>query len=325
VGLVVDQVKEGSTAAVSGLRPDDHIVKAESGGKELSIQAEVSPEKAEEEIEKFYEETAVAADTASLSITITYERNKETKPPVNIMLGSSASTISKRMMNSWAEENKTPLRNVGYIKINQFFRNTADQIEEAIRELSEQDAESYILDVRGCREGDLESVRKAIDLFASLEQGAGAMLTVRHRDGGTTPYSATSKNIMIYTTNGYVAVLMNRATGGVAELFAYNLRAYNPETVFLVGDRTRGGNTVQEPFPLSSVGGAALLTIGTVVPYGVPVREHGTWNAQGVQPGSFAKADEKRGDLLFRISGAENQVQGALLLFHQKANPPSNA
>jgi len=311
-GLVIDQVKAGSTAAVSGLQRDDHIIKAVSGGKALSITPEVEPDKAADAIAKFYEETAVTADTASLSITITYQRGGAARPPVNVMLGSAVSSVSAYMRTTFAGSNEPLAKPVGYIKVFHFFKNTGAQISTAIKELSRQGAVSYILDVRGCSEGNLEYVCEAIDLFAYVPQDTGALATVRYRDGRTVPKPSTSGNIMSYTTGGYVAVLIDRRTSGVAELFAYDLREFNLKKVFLIGEPTKGIKTVQEPFPLASVGGAALLTVGTLIPYGGDA----DWNNNGVQPNEPSEADTKAG-IVYRVSGAEQQLNAALSLFEK--------
>jgi len=319
LGLVIDQVKAGSTAALSGLQPGDHIVKAVSGGKELeSIDPEgISPDKAPEAIRKFEEETAVAADTSSLSVTITYERDGRARPPVNVMLGRTVSSISAYIRTTYAGSNEPLAQPVGCIKVFHFFKNTASQIDAAIKDLSRQGAVSYILDVRGCSEGNLDYVCEAIDLFAY----DGALVTVKRRDGTTVSKPSSSGNIMSYTTGGFVAVLIDRRTSGVAELFAYDLHKFNRRKVFLVGEPTKGVNTVQEPFPLASVDGAALLTVGTLIPYGVDPNDP-AWNKDGVQPNDIA-ADiaegvitKKQGEeIVYRISGAEQQLNGALKLF----------
>jgi len=308
-GLVIDQVKAGSTAAVSGLQAGDHITKAESGGVVLeSIKAEVSPAEAEAAINKFYQETQVTADTASVAITITYKRGGLYQPPVNVMLGSAVSSVSTDMMFGWADTGEIPVKTVGYIKIHHFFRNTAEQLEEAVKDLSAQNAVSYILDVRGCSEGNLESACKAIDLFAYVSRDAAAMATVQYRDGTTKPYPSDEKNIISYAI-GYIAVLIDEGTSGVAELFAYDLRAYNLTKVFLVGLPTKGVRTVQEPFPLSTVGGAALLTVGELTPYGV---EPG--KAWEVKPNPVIKETDKLEGVNYNITGAEAQLTGAVAI-----------
>jgi len=318
LALLIDQVKAGSTAAVSGLKPGDQIVKAESGGKELFNQAVVLPDDAADAISKFYEVTAVSTETSSVAIAITFKRGGEYRPPANVMLGSAVKSVSYRLIDAWAKEGEDPEKNVGYIKIFYFFKNTAEQLEAAVKELSRLGAVSYILDVRGCWEGNLDSVCSAIDLFAGAGEGTKAMVTVYRRGGVPDPRSSTANSpIMSYTTGGYIAVLINRATSGVAELFAYDLRAYNPTRVFLVGDSTRGqGTTVQEPFPLSSVGGAALLTVGTIVPYD----GNKNWNAKGdqkgVQPNEPSEADIKA-EIAYRITHADQQLPGALSILYK--------
>jgi len=325
VGLVIAQVKAGSSADAAGLKPGDHIAKAESGGIALSITAEIAPDKAAQAIEKFYEETAVTAETSSISVTITYKRDGTYRPPVNMMLGNAASTISYEMKDINDGQGETPVETVGYIKIHQFFLNTADQIEAAVKDLSNRGAVSYILDVRGCYEGNLESVRRAIDLFAYMPQDtAGGLYTVYYRD--RPPYiqpPTSKKNIMSYTTGGWVVVLVDGRTSGVAELFAYELRAFNRGKVFLAGEATRGISTVQEYFPLDYVEGAALLTVGRVVPYGVKEEQRWTWNDGGVQP-NLVMPETKAG-IIYSIQGDAQQLKGALNILRIETEAANNS
>lgn len=309
-GIVVDSVKDGSTAAVSGLRAGDHIVKAESGGKELFNMLEVAPDKAAEAIAAFYEATSVPADTSSITITITYKRNENFQPPVNVMLGNSVLSLSTELMSAYAPEGEDGVKNVGYIKIYHFFKNTAEQLENAIKDLSRQGAISFIFDVRGCTEGTLESVWKATDLLAYVSKDDDAMITVYYKDGTDKPYPSTANSMISYATNGII-VLIDSRTSGVAELFAHNLRAYNPTKISLVGEPTKGIGTTQEAIPLSSVGGAALLTVGTVVPYGIPKENSEDWNANGVQPNEPTEAEMNEG-LIYRVSGADQQLNSAI-------------
>ena len=302
VGLVIDQVTAGSTAALNGLRPGDHITRAESGGLPLSIVAEIAPDKATAEINKFYEETAVAADTASIAVTITYKRDGVYQPPVNVMLGSAVSSISVDMKNAWQSAEKT----VGYIAIHHFFKNTAAQLEAAINNLSDRGALSYILDVRGCSEGDLASALKAIDLFTSVNLYDSVIATLEYKDGSTVQYSSTAKNIVSSLPGGRFVVLIDSNTSGVAELFAYDLRAYNANKIFLVGAPTKGVRTVQEPFELS-VGGAALLTVGAVTPAGVAPGQ--SWS---VAPNDSLPATDTLLSVIYQISGREQQLNRAI-------------
>ena len=313
VGLLIEHVKEGSTAAVSGLKIGDQIVKAESGGKVLFNMPEVAPDKATEAIDEFYAATAVTAETSSISITITYKRDGSYRPPVNVMLGSAVSSLSKKLIDAWAKEGETPQKIVGYIKIFHFFRNTADQLETAIKDLSMQGAVAYVLDLRGCSEGTLEYACRAADLLAHVSKDYDAMATVFYKDGSTKPRPSTANSMISYAPNG-MAVLIDRRTAGVAELFAYDLRAYNPGKVYLVGEPTRGINTVQEAFPLASVGGAALLTVGTVVPYGGDAQ----WNSGGVKPNEPTKIETAQG-FIFRLSGAEQQLNAAVSILTKTA------
>jgi C-terminal processing protease CtpA/Prc len=107
----------------------------------------------------------------------------------------------------------------------------------------------------------------------------------------------------------------------VAELFAHELRAFNRGKVFLAGEATRGISTVQEPFPLAYVEGAALLTVGRVVPYGATLEK--PWNDGGVQPNAITP--ETKDGIIYSILGDEQQLKGALNILRIETEAANNS
>jgi len=282
--LVIAHVKSGSPAAASGLLRGDQVIKAQADNKAIFDEKDLKADNAEETIKKLGDLAAISANTPSSALTITYRRGAEVKS-VSVMIGSAVSALSWEIMDSWSEDGKSGDPTVGYIKIFNFYKNTAEQLEAAINSLFVQGAASYIIDLRGCAEGTLEDACRALNLLVPVSQG-GAMATVTYKDGKRDTYPSDNTSLFSYASGG-MAVLINGSTGGVAELFAYNLRAYHSE-VLLVGQKTRGISTVQKAIPLERVGGAALLSVGRVEPYlgGVD------WNADGVKPNEMENGVE---------------------------------
>ncbi len=282
-GLVINQIKQGSTAAVSDLQIGDQITKAEAGGTVLFNRIEIPQDQSLAALDEFNKAIADSAETASITITLTYKRNGKTQP-VNVMLGNALSSISNQMMDSYTEPGETPIQEVGYIKIFHFQQNTASELKKAIEDLSSQGAVSFVIDVRGCKEGTLENVLPAIDLMVSaggeVENNNMVKINYKNEVKNSQTYPSDPDSMISFIT-GRVAVLIDKQTSGIAELFAYDLHAYNLDKVILVGEKTLGNNSVQQAFPISTVGGAALLTIGSMTPYNA---KDDTVLAKGVEP-----------------------------------------
>lgn len=179
------------------------------------------------------------------AVKVEYERNGETKV-VEPMLGFRIPSVISRIES-----------NVGYIKINGFYKDTASEFKEAAEKLVEQGAESLIFDVRGTSEGSIDYAAQVIDVIVPNIQGNIAVL--KDENGETyKSYTAESSSMMM----PYI-VLINEGTSGPAELFACDLRDISQAQ--LVGKNTAGVGTTQELFALED-GGAVLLTVALVEP-----------------------------------------------------------
>jgi len=266
--IMVFSVKDGSPAAVSGLSAGDIILKAESADAVIYDSAKLRPSNSGEMLAALLDFEINAAKNPAVSVTFSFKREDRQLPPANVMFGSSVSSVASELKLGKAGEK------VGYIKIFYFMRTTADDLEAAMTELGRAGAASYVFDLRGCAEGSVEYACKALDLFLPMLTGNEVLATVNYKDGRKRTFPSSAASEFAYAMH-HVAVLTNGATSGAAELFAYNLGAYyfdarNPEKspVIIVGQETAGEHTtVQEAYPLRQVGGAALLTVGTVLPY----------------------------------------------------------
>ena len=275
--ITVFSVKDGSPAAVSGLAAGDVILKAESADAVVYDSAKLRRSNSGEMLAALLDFELNAAKNPAVSLTFTFKRNNRPHPPANVMFGSSVSSVSSEIM-----EGKGGVK-IGYIKIFYFMRTTAADLQSAMAELNKDGAAAYIFDLRGCAEGSVDYACEALDLFLPMLSGNDVLATVKYKDDRkprTFPSSAASESAYAMKN---VAVLTNSATAGAAELFAYDLWAYHfdardPEgsPIIIVGQETAGVHTVQEHFPLRQVGGAALITVGTVQPY----RADENWNLE---------------------------------------------
>jgi carboxyl-terminal processing protease len=280
-GIVISYVKSGSPAAASGLQAGDHITKVITAeGTEVYSQNKLTGDNYKQWIDKLSDISSISSNTSSISLEISYKRDGDIKTPVSVMIGDSVESISSSLLEAWHEADTNGEKSVGYIKIFYFHKNTAEQLNREIKELSHNGATSYILDLRGCADGTLQYACQALDLLVPVTGGNESMATIHYNGEKTETFPSDATNYFSYAPGG-IAVLINSATAGPAELFAYDLQAYHPTSVILVGQPTKGIRTVQQAFPLAHVGGAALLSVGVVTPYG----GNESWNANGVQPG----------------------------------------
>ena len=181
------------------------------------------------------------------SVEIEYERDGETKM-VEPLLGFSLPSVIGRNEG-----------NVGYIKINGFYKNTAEEFRAEIDRLTLEGAESFVFDVRNTSDGSIDYAAQVIDVIVPAISGNIAVA----RDKNGEIYKEKIYTAENSSVNKPMAVLVNGSTLGPAELFACDLRDISQ--AILVGTKTAGIGTMQELFTLES-GGAILLTVAIVEP-----------------------------------------------------------
>ncbi len=243
--FIVTHVYEGSPAEKAGLKAQDVITAIDNQTVTMGSYAQLS--------EKLYGSMLSA-------VQVEYMRDGETKV-VEPMRGFSIPSVSGRLES-----------NVGYIKINGFYKNTASEFKETAEKLIEQGAESMIFDVRNTYSGTIEYAAQVIDVIVPAIEGNIAV-TKNKADEIQKVFPAE-----YYSITMPFAVLVNSATSGPAELFACDLRDISQAQI--IGTRTAGVGTMQELFALED-GGAVLLTVALVEP---KAGETAVYNGIGIEP-----------------------------------------
>ena len=142
---------------------------------------------------------------------------------------------------------------VGYLVLQRFNENAAQQVENAVESLHAKGAKSYIIDVRGNPGGSLDQSLEIGNLF--LKPGV-EIASVRHR--GKTPeiYKANRPSII---DSASVVVLVDQYSASASEIVAGALQ--DQDRALVVGQPSFGKGLVQTLFPLEG-GWAIKLTTG---------------------------------------------------------------
>ncbi|MCL2446919.1 MAG: S41 family peptidase [Oscillospiraceae bacterium] len=293
--LVIAQVARDSPADRAGLQSGDQLVRVETPTVVLFDEENLTTYNAENFISGINNVETEGEPTVSVNFTFLRDDERMT---ANVRLGAGISTVATELM---ADANGQDT--IGYIRVISFFRDTASDLDSAVRALEAAGARAFIIDVRGTYDGTLGFAAEAANLLLPVSQPGDAIATIHFR-GGREPQSFTSDAFNIFdgiVTQG-MAVLVDENTAGPAELFAYALSVARAESVVLVGRPTRGINTVQGHFALSQVGGGVILSVGTIVPVGGDV----AWNVNGVQPSPPSET------LQYNPYSDTSQLQGAI-------------
>ena len=157
---------------------------------------------------------------------------------------------------------------VGYIKLDEFSSHAAEQMQEAIEELAEQQISGFVLDLRGNPGGLLFSSVEIARMW--LEEGA--IVSTKNRKGSDQKFFANGKAL----TDLPLVILVDRYSASASEILAGALQENNRATI--VGTRTYGKGTVQSVHSLSDGSGLAVTIAQYYPPSGMDI------NYQGIAP-----------------------------------------
>jgi carboxyl-terminal processing protease len=162
-------------------------------------------------------------------------------------------------------QQKTPIGNVGYIRLNQFSANAAKEMQNAIKDLEKKQVVGYVVDLRG-NPGGL--------LFASVEisrmwLNKGTIVSTKDRQGEQEREVANGKAL----TNKPLTVLVNKGSASASEIFSGAIQ--DNKRGILVGSQTFGKGLVQSVRPLDDGSGLAVTIAKYFTPSGRDIHKHG--------------------------------------------------
>lgn len=140
---------------------------------------------------------------------------------------------------------------IGYVRLSQFGRQSADELASALKKLSDQGMRGLVLDLRFNPGGLLSQAVRVADLFIE----SGTIVSTEGKNSRPRTWSATKPG----TFSGFpMAVLVNRYSASASEIVSACLQDHNRATI--VGERSWGKGSVQNVIELESGASALKLT-----------------------------------------------------------------
>lgn len=159
---------------------------------------------------------------------------------------------------------------IGYVRLSRFSAESSQEVADALSDLRQQNATSYILDLRQNRGGLLDAAVDIADLF--LEEGP--VLIQRSKDEGDRIFESTSDTLI---PDEPLLVLVDSGTASAAEIVAGALR--DRQRAQLVGsEATFGKGSVQLVFDLSDGSSVHVTSARWLTPDGTQL------DGQGLEP-----------------------------------------
>ena len=134
-------------------------------------------------------------------------------------------------------------KNIGYVKVNQFERNTHQEFVQALTQLQAQGAKRFMIDLRGNGGGYMEIAVLMANEF--LQAGQPIVTTRGRHKQYNHPYKSDGKGQF---QNAELAVLIDEYSASASEIFAGALQ--DNDRALIVGRRSFGKGLVQNDFIL---------------------------------------------------------------------------
>lgn len=182
---------------------------------------------------------------------------KDTKVKISVLRGKSKSPIDftitrdKIPLNSVVSHYMVD-KNVGYIKLTNFSRTTAQEINEAIKSLKKQGMKDLIFDLQGNTGGLLYAAKYVADEFLNKGQ------LIVYQEGRNQPRQILKAESTGTFENGRLVLLIDEGSASASEILAGAVQDW--DRGLIVGRRSFGKGLVQRPIELSD-GAQLRLTI----------------------------------------------------------------
>lgn len=242
--LTVVEPIPNSPASAAGLKAGDHIVSI--NGKPSKL---MTLEQASAEIK------------GEVGTEVKLKIQRSSQPAFDIAIARAQIELPSVSYTLNEEQDSK----VGYIKLDEFSSHAAEQMQSAIKDLSQKQASGFILDLRGNPGGLLFS---SVEI-ARMWMKQGAIVSTIDRQGGNEKFSANGKAL----TDLPLVVLVDGYSASASEILAGALKENHRAKV--VGSRTYGKGTVQSVHALSDGSGLAVTIARYYPPSGMDINQKG--------------------------------------------------
>ncbi|MDD2516177.1 MAG: S41 family peptidase [Candidatus Gracilibacteria bacterium] len=220
LGVQVERIIAGSPAKDVGIQAKDVIIKADGQDlKDLELTDAVNKIKG-------------PAGT-QVKLEVLRQGEKETL----------TFDITRRKVEVPTVEYKIVENNVGYIALNIFGENSADEFNKAVEDLYSKNVKGIMIDLRDNSGGILD---KAVEILSNFIEKDKLLVTTKEKN------ILNNKSYFSYGNNHKkvpLIVLINGNSASASEIMAGALKDYSQ--AILVGEKTYGKGSVQRPFTLT--------------------------------------------------------------------------
>ncbi|MEM9218598.1 MAG: carboxyl-terminal processing protease CtpB [Cyanobacteria bacterium P01_F01_bin.150] len=242
--LTVVEALEGSPANQAGITSGDRIL-AIDGTSTRGMDVK--------------EAADLMSGDVGTTLNLTVDRTQEDKFDVALVRERlELPTVNYALRNEGSSE-------IGYIRLSEFSAHAAEQMEEAIADLSDQEVDAFVLDLRGNPGGLL---RSSIDI-SRMWLDDGAIVQTVDRFGNSEEIEANHTAL----THLPLAVLVDGNSASSSEIVTGALA--DNERAIVVGHKTFGKALVQAVHSLSDGSGLAVTVAHYYTPDGTDISQLG--------------------------------------------------
>ncbi len=250
--LVVIAPLPGTPAERSGIKPGDYIVRIADKAKNLSIDSSgISTSEA----------VTYIRGTAGTKVTLTLVR-EGVKDPIVVEISREKIDVPSVTL-TWAGDGN----NIAVVKVSEFGAETKSEWNKVVSEILGGDTKGIIIDLRNNPGGYMQA---AIDLASDFLPMGTTVVIQQSGNGSKQEYKSGS----LPRLEKYKAVvLINGGSASASEILSGALR--DNKEIKLVGDKSFGKGTIQEPIDMAGGSGIHVTTAKWLTPKGTWIHEKG--------------------------------------------------
>jgi carboxyl-terminal processing protease len=243
----------GTPAEKAGVKAGDYIVKITDKAKNIDLDSINM---------NTTDAVTYIRGLAGTKVTLTLVREGVASPIVLEMAREKIDVPS--IILTWVGENS----DIAKIKISKFGSETKSEWDKAVTEiLGKSEVKGIIIDLRNNPGGYLQA---SIDLASDYVSNGSTVVIQENGDGTKQEYKSTS---LPRLGNYNTVILINEGSASASEILAGALR--DIKQIKLVGDKSFGKGTIQEPIDMSGGSGIHITTAKWLTPKGTWIHDKG--------------------------------------------------